>query len=426
MKKILSSILVLSIAVVISAQGQDIRRQVLHPVEHSAGSSMSYLYEPGECTSPPEGYTPFYISHFGRHGSRYHTTENIYRKYHDVFEDAYVADALTPFGQEVKVRMDLIFAACDGHAGQLTTIGEKEHRDIAARMYKNYPEVFMPDGDGQPLTVFSRSTSSGRVIKSMQVFDASLKEHAPGLRITECSGGEYNAYLNHYTPEYKEYYKNGEWRAVYESKRDEWICPERLMDTLFTDRSFVSERISGRRNFMVEFFALASILQDSPIDVSLYDVFTDDEIYSLWRLQNLNQYLRKGPSSTGGDLAVAIAKPLLRDFLECSDLAVAGGDRVADFRFGHGEGLMPLAALMRLSGADKTEPDPEKVESAWQDFRITPMAGNIQWIFYRNDKGRVLVKFLLNEREVMLPIKSVSGHYYDWRTVRKFYMKMVD
>ena len=423
MKKFLFSFFAFCALVSVTLQGQEIRSQVLHPVEHSAGSSMAYRYEPGVRTSPPDGYVPFYISHFGRHGSRYHTTENIYRKFHDIFEEASSAEALTPFGLEVKIRIDSIFAACDGRAGQLTVIGEKEHMDIAARMYGSFPEVFISDDSA---SVFSRSTSSERVVQSMRIFDATLKSCASGLQIEERSGGSCNAYLNHYTPEYREYYENGPWKEEMEMMRGEWIRPERLIDTLFSDPVFVAKRISSRKNFMTELFSVASILQGSPVGVSLYDVFTEEEIFALWRTQNLNQYLRKGPSATGGELAVAIAVPLLRDFIACADSALAGNGRVADLRFGHGEGLVPLAALMRLSGADVTEADPEKVQEVWQDFRITPMAGNIQWIFYRNNRGRVLVRFLLNERDVTLPLKSVEANFYDWRNVRKFYSKIIE
>ncbi len=93
-----------------AVHGQTIREQVLDPVEHSAGSSMSYRFEPQTYTPAPEGYVPFYISHFGRHGSRYHTTENIYRKFYDIFAAAAANNALTPFGMEVKQRVDTIFA----------------------------------------------------------------------------------------------------------------------------------------------------------------------------------------------------------------------------------------------------------------------------------------------------------------------------
>ena len=126
----------------------------------------------------------------------------------------------------------------------------------------------------------------------------------------------------------------------------------------------------------------------------------------------------------GGELATAIAKPLLLDFLACAEKSVSRGTVVADLRFGHGEGLMPLAALMRLEGACRIEPDPEKVENSWVDFRITPMAGNIQWIFYRNAGGEVLVKFLLNEREVTIPLASDTAPYYKWKEVRNYYYKI--
>ncbi len=400
------------------------RERLFDPVEHSAGSSMSYRYEPQRTTPAPEGYEPFYISHFGRHGSRYHTTENIYRKFRDLFAEAAEADALTPFGQEVKTRIDAVFAQCDGHAGELSAVGRSEHRAIANRMYAAFPEVFASSPKGRPAYVFSRSTAVGRVIESMRSFDAALMECNPDLEIEEAPAGKYNGYLNHYSRTYKEYYRDGEWRTIYDAKRNEWIRPDRLVESLFSDPEYVRRHIKSRRNFMTELFAVASILQDTTPGISLYDLFTDDEIYMLWRLQNLNQYLRKGPSALAGELAASIAKPLLRDFIACADKAVAGTGVAADLRFGHGEGLMPLAALMNLSGAGTPEADPEQVENVWNDYLVTPMAGNIQWIFYRKAKGPVLVKFLLNEREATIPIPSDTAPYYEWKAVRRYYAKI--
>ena len=93
----------------------------------------------------------------------------------------------------------------------------REHREIAARMYRNYPEVFQPKGKRRKMQVFSRSTSVGRVIQSMRSFDGALKMCEPELDIREESGGAYNGYLNHYTKAYKDYYKDGAWRAVYDA-----------------------------------------------------------------------------------------------------------------------------------------------------------------------------------------------------------------
>ncbi len=424
-KSILKQSLALWLALVaMPLYAQTVRERLFDPVEHSAGSSMAYRYKPQTPTPAPDGYVPFYIAHFGRHGSRYHTTENIYRKFRDIFSAAAQADALTPFGWEIKGRIDLVFEQCDGHAGELSQIGKNEHRELAERMYAAYPEVFASSPKGRPAIVFSRSTAVGRVIESMRSFDAALKLCNPDLVIDEAPAGAYNRYLNHYTDRYKAYYRDGAWRDIYNAKRSEWIRPERLMESLFSDGEYVEKHIESRRSFMTELFAVASILQDTTPEISLYDVFTDDEIYALWRLQNLNQYLRKGPSALAGELAASIAKPLLRDFIECADRAVAGTGVAADLRFGHGEGLMPLAALMNLDGASTPEADAEQVENVWNDYAITPMAGNIQWIFYRNAKRHVLVKFLLNERETTIPLKSDTAPYYDWKAVRRYYAKI--
>ena len=48
-------------------------------------------------------------------------------------------------------------------------------------------------------------------------------------------------------------------------------------------------------------------------------------------------------------------------------------------------------------------------------------ASNLQMIFYKNRKGEVLVKFLANEQETLVPeINSFSGPYYRWEDVKRY------
>ena len=50
------------------------------------------------------------------------------------------------------------------------------------------------------------------------------------------------------------------------------------------------------------------------------------------------------------------------------------------------------------------------------------MAANVQFVFYRKSVGgEILVKVLLNEREVSLPVKSKLAPYYNWRDVEGYY-----
>ena len=68
----------------------------------------------------------------------------------------------------------------------------------------------------------------------------------------------------------------------------------------------------------------------------------------------------------------------------------------------------------------------EKFHLVWQDYRVSPMGANLQLIFYRNKKNDILVKFLLNEREVTLPLKSKTLPYYLWKEVKTFLAEVLE
>ncbi len=56
------------------------------------------------------------------------------------------------------------------------------------------------------------------------------------------------------------------------------------------------------------------------------------------------------------------------------------------------------------------------------------MASNIQLIFYRNRDypDDILVKAMLNEEEVSLPVAPVTGKYYRWSDLRKYYINKIE
>jgi hypothetical protein len=76
---------------------------------------------------------------------------------------------------------------------------------------------------------------------------------------------------------------------------------------------------------------------------------------------------------------------------------------------------------MGIAECNANVEDIQQVSTVWQDFRITPMAANLQIIFYKNQVGEVKVKFLLNENEVSILIKGETGPYYDWNAVKGFW-----
>ena len=55
----------------ISSSAQDYRELIKENPAMAGSNMMNYIYEPAAYTPAPKGYKPFYISHYGRHGSRY-------------------------------------------------------------------------------------------------------------------------------------------------------------------------------------------------------------------------------------------------------------------------------------------------------------------------------------------------------------------
>jgi hypothetical protein len=83
--------------------------------------------------------------------------------------------------------------------------------------------------------------------------------------------------------------------------------------------------------------------------------------------------------------------------------------------------------LLHLDKCYNSESDPNKFYEAWSNFKIAPMAGNIQIVFFRkNNSDDVLVKFHLHEKEIVVPqIKTDIAPYYHWKDVEIYYNSLL-
>lgn len=410
--------LLLSCIVPLQIFSQDIREKIVNTISNSAGTSMAYKYQQQDYTPPPKGFTPFYINHLGRHGSRTHTTEKLFPNLASIFDQADQDNLLTAKGKEVKRKIDEINKNMDKRYGDLSLVGAKEQKEIAERIVRNYPEIF----NKKNCIVDAKSTLSPRCILSMSYFCLELKEKNSFILINMESSDYNNAYLNYYSKEYREYYDEGPWRNVFNDFRDKSLNPDRFISEIF--KSKLPSMLNDKKSFMMDLWSAASIMEASGIDLSLYDIFTEDEIFTLWQIQNLNQYLRKGPSGINNNIALTIAKPMLKNFLQTSLSAIENNNISANLRFAHGESIIPFAALLGIKDASRIESDPLKVHQAWNDYKVSPMSANIQWIFYKNVQGEILVKILHNEREVLIPVHTDLAPYYKWKDVLEYYSNM--
>ena len=158
----------------------------------------------------------------------------------------------------------------------------------------------------------------------------------------------------------------------------------------------------------------------------MLDVFNREELYEQWRLVNAIFYHEKGPSGIMDSFLDGVSTPLLEKMIEDAEQKVAEGKEAVTLRFGHDGNIMGLLNTMRIPGWCEKVDNYEDIEKYWNDFNI-PMGCNIQWVFYRNKGGQVLVKMLLNEEEIALPaeIDSSLAPYYRWEDVHKYYRELM-
>lgn len=101
-------ILILTAALLLSAFtsfAQTSREEVCANLNKAGGVYLAYPEPVGRPTSAPKGYHPFYISHYGRHGSRYLIADRDYRWVWETLAQADSDHALTPLGQDVLKRL---------------------------------------------------------------------------------------------------------------------------------------------------------------------------------------------------------------------------------------------------------------------------------------------------------------------------------
>ena len=371
-------------------------------------------------TAPPAGYEPFFINHYGRHGSRWLINDKKYTYPLQMLEKGERNGKLTRRGQEVLNILREVHDASHGRLGELSDIGAEQHQGIARRMFQNFPQVFQ---DGAP--VVARSTIVIRCILSMQNEVDVLASLNPHLRIyTDAS--EATMYYMNYSDSVARFLRESQSGLVVKYK-DKWINPKGMLKKLFTDQGFARDSIDDARKMMIYLMEVTGNMQSHHQfeDINLYDLFSDDDIYSVWRYNNAYWYIHSAETPLTQCRVDYMEANLLRNFIEDADRAITSGNPTpgASLRFGHESVVLPLCCLMGLNGADFRTTDLENLDKYWQSYKIVPMAVNIQFVYFRKaGSDDVLMLPLLNEREATLPVETDVAPYYHWIDVRDYFI----
>lgn len=373
-------------------------------------------------TPAPKGFKPCYVSTYTRHGSRYVVSASTYNNVYQFFTKAKEAGVLTEKGKEFADKYLEFYPQTINRNGDLTQVGWEQHTGIAKRMYRNYPDIFKGNA-----WVDARSTLVIRVIKSMYSELMQLKTDNPRLRITSDASAADLAFMDPMlennplmTARDQDMWssKRSAWGQDYRDLMQEVLHPEQFFGRYITDYSFVT---SFAKPEALE-FTIWKVAADALCvgeEYSFLEYFTLDEMAACWEIENFRFYGVSGRNKYANGRNWAVHVTLLEDFLNKAREDVFGGECRARLRFGHDMNLCALMSLLRIPGFDEIATDKNDAKNVFRFYR-SPMAANFQLIFFKNKKGDVLVKPMLNEEEVSLPIPGTTGPFYTWEAFEAY------
>lgn len=267
----------------------------------------------------------------------------------------------------------------------------------------------------------------------MNAFLGELSARKPYLEITpvESSRERKDKYLQEVCGEFIP----GEDRAKYRKEEKSFSGLGKELRKGYDLKGFGSRVFSDTlsvRTSTVEYIAInsfkalsTSCLTDPETMPGPGEYFTPRELYYLWVSDNLVWASGLRYPGYESPFTRLHGRGILEKVVEDADAAIAKQSPVAaTLRFSHDTYLFPVMTAIPLEGTFLTCED-RQIAEYFQNYRFVCPACNVQMIFYRkgnHDKGRILVKFLLNEKETLIyGLKPTKGVYYDWSAVKKFW-----
>ncbi|MBR1573395.1 MAG: hypothetical protein IJ652_00940 [Bacteroidales bacterium] len=398
------------------AQTRDLRTVIEEDPSLAYTVYQPYAPREGKLTPAPCGYKPFYISHYGRHGSRYLTSDSYFEEGRHAFQQLAEAGLLTEEGKQAHADFTALMDMHRKMYGELSARGAREHQGVSQRMYRRFGRVFR-----KRRKVHCVSSTVPRCLMSMANFTSVLKGNEPRLDISYLTGQKYFEILCH------GFDADGMFadvRRIDDSLGRADSRYEKLYKRLLTDperaKALLGDPMSLAHGLYIG--GIIAPCLDAPDPLRFFEA---DELASFAIPLNNRIYGEFCNSLEWGRYPCEAAKGLVLDFVQKADEALKSDSPVAaDLRFGHDSGLIPLLSLLEIDRCD-VRAHIAHADRLWHAHDMIPMCSNLQLVFYRNGKGHVLVKILYNEAETS--IKALpGGPWYAWEDLRAWMLKKAE
>lgn len=411
----------LLLSVIVLAAGSVRADNVVAPAYTPAQCQGSLMPYPRQVAlvSYPDSLVPVYLSHVGRHGSRYPASSASSLALQRALDHADSLGTITPLGRELRQLVQRIVSDSKGRWGALDSLGQSEQRAIASRMFATYPPLFREG------TVSALSSYSPRSMLSMFSFVHQLDRLNNRMTFLTSTGRMNSALMRPFDvdKDYLAFREAKTWAPPYDAYF-EAVCPVTAI-TRVLGKDYPFGDTQGARDLAITEYYVVAGCQAMQLPLYMDKYFTPAEANALWSCFNLRQYLQRC-ASTVSTVPADIAAQLVLDIIQRADNALAGTNpAVVDLRFGHAETVMPLVSLLRLRGCYYLTNYFDTVAAHWRDFQVVPMAANVQFVLFRaNRSGNIYVRCLLNEKPVPL-LPGNTADIVPWGRARDYMMSLL-
>ena len=404
------------------------------------GTKTPYFQQQINYTTAPQDYKPVFVNYTGRHGARFLTSPGADVLIIDVLQQAEKQQALTNTGKKILAQLQQFEVVEKDNYGNITKLGAAEQHDIAARMQQQYSTAFIND------TLLIETTAKLRTQQSADAFLSGLK----GYDTTNTKRIVFSAKTDNVLRFYdlSQAYNTYVAGETIKKHTDSLLADETTTNTALNvcNKVFIPSFIMALNNksiiakdddksvtvtsvvFTQAMYDVYCILFAAKEDFinrhfinHLSEAFSKNDLQWLDKLNSAEDFFEKGPATDTLGIQAIISSPLLRNLITSTDSIVTNNRAGAILRFTHAEAISPLAVLMGIPVASCTSNSAYTYNKNWSASQIIPLSANIQWIIYSNNKN-YLLKVLLNEKEVALPVATTTYPYYKWSDVKAYYL----
>ena len=127
MKKLFSVLFMVLVASTAWAQGSAAIDELKTDPRKAYGTDYPYQFVNPQLTKAPKGYKPFYISHYGRHGSRYYWNAMLYQELANLLSKAHERGQLTKEGEAFYEKFMAAKEELQTGVSELSDLGWEQH-----------------------------------------------------------------------------------------------------------------------------------------------------------------------------------------------------------------------------------------------------------------------------------------------------------